>query len=273
MKFRVISDLHVDVNKSYPFTLKDDVNDIITLVAGDVSGDPELDYKWLHENTNLHGFVISGNHIVYNFKDKTIQELQQEEKDLFSKSDRWQYLEKDYKIFEDEKIIIFGATLWTDYLYQGPENINMWEAKNYLNDFRYGQVDVKGEKVPLYPKWCKDEHIETLKKLDEVCKKYPDYSIIVLTHNCPDGKSIAARYIGSRANAAYVSNLDDFIIEHPNIKVWICGHVHHRHSYTIGECDVFSNPYGYVRYGEDNGWNKDTFLFEMNDGLVKLLGK
>lgn len=273
MKFRVISDLHVDVNRHYPFELKDDMDNVITLVAGDVSGDPEIDYDWLHKNTNYHGFVISGNHIVYNFKDKTIQDLQQEERDLFSKSDRWQYLEKDYKVFDDEKIIVFGATLWTDYLYNGPEQANMWDAKYNLNDFRYGQLDVNGKKVGLYPKWCKDEHIKTLEKLDKVCKDYPDYSIVVLTHHCPSGKSVTARYWGSKVNAAFVSDLSEFILNHPNIKAWACGHVHHRHDYIIGNCHVFANPYGYAYYGENNGWNQNTMNFELKDGNIIMENK
>lgn len=263
--FRIISDLHVDVNKNYPFELKDN-DDAITLVAGDVSGDPEIDYKWLHENTNYHGLVVSGNHIVYNFRNKTIQELQQEERDLFAKSDRWQYLEKDYKVFEDDKVIVFGATLWTDYSYNGDENANMWEAKYHLNDFRFGSVDVNGEKVGLYPMWCKKEHLETLKKLDEVCQKYPDYSIVVLSHHCPNEKSIHQKYWGSKCNAAYVSDLSEFILNHPNIKAWVCGHVHNPHEYTIGQCHVMANPRGYVYYGENKDWDRNTMNFSIIDG-------
>ena len=36
MKIRVISDLHIDVNEEYPFTLKD--KDIFTIICGDLSG-------------------------------------------------------------------------------------------------------------------------------------------------------------------------------------------------------------------------------------------
>ena len=271
MKFRIISDLHVDVNEKYPFELKNDdimKENIITLVAGDVSGDPEIDKKWLLKNTNYHGYVISGNHIVYNYKNKTIQKLQQEEKDLF-KDTQWCYLEKDYDIIEEEKIIIFGATLWTDYEIGFPNyKMNMWNAKLAMNDFRFGRCkNESGEEVNLYPDWCRKEHFKTLEILNDVCVKYPDYAIIVLTHHCPSIKSVSSRYWGSDCNGAYVSNLEGFIIDHPNIKVWVCGHVHHPHQYEIGDCHILSNPRGYEHYGETNGWNPDTMNFEIKDGL------
>lgn len=274
MKFRVISDLHIDVNHKYPFELKDDDanENIITLVAGDVSGDPELDYKWLTENTNYHGFVISGNHIVYNNHSKTIQDLQQMERDLFSKSDRWVYLEKDYKVFDDDKVIIFGATLWTDYEIGPSKEWNMCKVIRGMNDFRFGFVRLEdGSLDNLMPDWCIKEHQKTLEKLDEICKQYPDYSIIVVTHHCPGIKSISHRYWGNDCNAAYCSDLSEFIKNHNNIKVWCCGHVHHVHTYNVEQCKVLCNPHGYVPYAENNGWNQNILNFELENGEVKML--
>jgi len=270
MKFRVISDLHVDVNERYPFELMDNDKNVITLVAGDVSGDPEIDYKWLHENTNYSGFLVSGNHIVYNDKDKTIQDLQQEERDLFAKSDRWQYMEKDYKVFDDEKVIIFGATLWTDYeLTSKDPTWGMLMAKRSINDYRFGLMkDENNEIVGLLPQWCLDEHKKTLEKLDNVCKEYPDYSIIVLTHHCPSGKSIPKEYLNYGNNSAYASDLNGFILNHKNIKAWVCGHVHQPHKYQIGQCQVFSNPMGYVSLKENNNWDRNTMNFGIHEGIV-----
>ena len=107
--------------------------------------------------------------------------------------------------------------------------------------------------------------------LDEVCKKYPDYSVVVLTHHCPGIKSIASRYSGNDCNGAYASNLDDFIVNHPNIKVWCCGHVHNTHSYDIAQCKVLANPHGYDRYYESNGWNNNELNFELKDGNVTMI--
>lgn len=270
MKFRVISDLHVDVNEKYPFELIDNDKSVITLVAGDVSGDPEIDYKWLHENTNYSGIMVPGNHIVYNYKELPIQELQQQERDLFAKSNRWTYLEKDYKVYDDEKVVIFGATLWTDYETDAIDaNWGMIISKQVMNDFRFGLMkNENNEVVGLTPKWCLEEHKKTLEALDKVCKEYPDYSIVVLTHHCPSKKSIHHRFLSMGTNSAYVSDLTDFILNHPNIKAWVCGHVHHPHKYNIGQCQVFSNPRGYVMFEENTDWDRNTMNFGIHDGVV-----
>lgn len=273
MKFRVISDLHVDVNEKYPFELMDNYDhdkNVITLVAGDVSGDPQIDYRWLHENTNYKGFLVSGNHIVYNDKDKTIQDLQQEERDLFAKSDRWQYMEKDYKVFDNEKIVIFGATLWTDFeLTSKDPTWGMLMAKQSMNDFRWGLMkDENGVVAGLRPQWCLEEHKKTLETLDNVCKEYPDYSIVVLTHHCPSAYSIPQEYSHYGNNCAYASHLEEFITNHPNIKAWVCGHVHQPHKYNIGQCQVFSNPMGYIHYHENKNWDRNTMNFGIHEGIV-----
>lgn len=270
MKFRVISDLHVDVNHRYPFELMDNDKNVITLVAGDVSGDPKLDYKWLHENTNYSGIMVSGNHIVYNDRGMPIQDLQQEERDLFAKSDRWQYMEKDYKVFDDEKIVIFGATLWSDFKVGSHDSgWGMILAKQTMNDFRLGLMrDENNEIVGLKPQWCLEEHKKTLEALDNVCKKYPDYTIVVLSHHCPGIKSINSRFFGFGSNGAYVSDLSEFIEKHLNIKAWVCGHVHHPHKYNIGQCQVFCNPMGYIQFNENKNWDKNTMNFGIHEGVV-----
>ena len=84
----------------------------------------------------------------------------QEERDLFAKSDRWQYMEKDYKVFDDEKIVIFGATLWSDFKVGSHDSgWGMILAKQTMNDFRLGLMrDENNEIVGLKPQWCLEEH-------------------------------------------------------------------------------------------------------------------
>jgi len=46
-------------------------------------------------------------------------------------------------------------------------------------------------------------------------------------------------------NAAFVNSLDEYIIDHPQIKLWAHGHVHDRWDYMIGETRIICNPHGY----------------------------
>jgi hypothetical protein len=49
-------------------------------------------------------------------------------------------------------------------------------------------------------------------------------------------------------NGGYSSSLDDFILDHPQIKLWTHGHTHHVFDYMIGSCRVLCNPRGYDGY-------------------------
>jgi hypothetical protein len=49
-------------------------------------------------------------------------------------------------------------------------------------------------------------------------------------------------------NGGYSSNLDDFIIGHPQIKFWTHGHTHDPFDYMIGSTRILCNPRGYFGY-------------------------
>jgi hypothetical protein len=63
-------------------------------------------------------------------------------------------------------------------------------------------------------------------------------------------------------NGGYHSDLSEFILDHPQIKLWTHGHTHHPFDYVIGETRVVCNPRGYENdgYSEDTGWNPDILL-------------
>jgi hypothetical protein len=46
-------------------------------------------------------------------------------------------------------------------------------------------------------------------------------------------------------NGAYASNLDDLILDNPQIKLWCFGHSHSSVDKMIGETRMLSNPKGY----------------------------
>ena len=88
--------------------------------------------------------------------------------------------------------------------------------------------------------------------------------IIVMTHHCPTGKCISEQYVGNDMNASYVSDLEEFITSHPNIRAWVCGHVHSQTITTVGAEDrnqlIVCNPRGYERNFEAEDWNPNTFI-------------
>ena len=55
-------------------------------------------------------------------------------------------------------------------------------------------------------------------------------------------------------NGAYSSDLNDFILDNPQIKYWTHGHTHEPFDYMIGNTRVLANPRGYINY-EDRADN------------------
>ena len=75
--------------------------------------------------------------------------------------------------------------------------------------------------------------------------------------------SIHERYRNDKSlNGGFVSDLSEFILDHPNIKVWTHGHVHDQFDYMIGDTRIIAKPRGYFGH-EDTSAFDPTFSFEM----------
>jgi hypothetical protein len=64
------------------------------------------------------------------------------------------------------------------------------------------------------------------------------------THHAPSPRSVPPQHAGSLMNAAFVSDLEDFVRE-SGVKLWIHGHTHYNVDYSIGTTRVYSNQRGY----------------------------
>jgi Icc-related predicted phosphoesterase len=76
-----------------------------------------------------------------------------------------------------------------------------------------------------------------------------DQKFVVVGHHAPSKQSTHPRYKEEVVmNGGYSSDLDDFIIDHPQIKLWTHGHTHEDFDYMIGSTRIVCNPRGYIRY-------------------------
>jgi Icc-related predicted phosphoesterase len=83
----------------------------------------------------------------------------------------------------------------------------------------------------------------------EELPKHSDKPVVVITHHAPSFMSISEQYRGPgdyHMNGGYASDLSEFILDHPQIKAFVHGHVHSQHSYDIGDTRILCNPRGYV---------------------------
>jgi predicted phosphodiesterase len=264
MKIRILSDLHVDINNHYGSIFKWEDRDVLTVLAGDTSGDLKTTAEFVRKHFN-NAILIGGNHIVYNEEGKTIQQLHSEYRAEFPLDTSISFLENDYKIIDD--VVFIGATLWTDYKYSDDQSINMHFAAQSMNDFRWGSfAGPTGLAIPLRPDHCLSVFQDSMKFIQETYDRFinTDKKIVLIVHHGISPQAIAREHRGSHLNAAYISDLEEYITQNmPRLALIIHGHVHHRIQYKIGDIPVICNPFGYAGYGEnktDPKWEKNLIV-------------
>jgi Icc-related predicted phosphoesterase len=90
------------------------------------------------------------------------------------------------------------------------------------------------------------EHQRMVKFIDDIVGE-GDY--VVVGHHSPSFRSVSKEFEKDKLmNGGFHSNLEEFITNRPQIKVWIHGHCHSNHDYMIGETRVVCNPRGYAGY-------------------------
>lgn len=164
-------------------------------------------------------------------------------------------LNQDYVDFAELKTRIWGDVMWTNF---HDDEECMKTAERRMNDYRSILYQhPAGVDMFLYAKNTRDFHYQARASLKKAARSLPDgWRFIVMTHHAPTFLSIGKAFRKpsysetARINAAYASNLDDWLRdERIEPDVWIHGHIHERANYEIEIndkiCRVVSNPYGY----------------------------
>jgi len=299
MKIRLVSDLHLDINDDYDVTLNvNGENDVFTLVAGDVCGTVESTIEWMKNNVK-RGAFCAGNHIVYNPNKNVkvpIEDLKNKLHEAFPADGDVTFMDYDVGVMQKEicdGVLLVGDVMYTDYKLKiptineaGDYKFNMkicapnsGLGRGYMNDFVYGYTKkrmYKKEKwddgesrygTPkglwcLRPKYYRDHHIKAWREVTRIVESNPDKNIILMTHHCLSPMCISEDYCNDSLNASYVSNKDRWIKRHPNVKLILSGHVHHRNHFKIGNTLYVLNPLGYCRESLIT-FNPDTNSDEM----------
>jgi predicted phosphodiesterase len=203
-----------------------------------------------------HVIYVAGNHEFYHGKFfASIDHLREE----CAKYPNIYFLENDTKVIND--IVFMGATLWTDCNKHDPFTLHA--LADMMNDFRIIRHDQSGYRS-LKPADIADRHRKTLQYFKTVMDGYPqEQKFVVVGHHTPSHMSCHPQYAHDYImNGGYHSDLSDFILDHPQIKLWTHGHTHHPFDYVIGSTRVVCNPRGYENdgYNEDTGWNPNIIL-------------
>jgi predicted phosphodiesterase len=196
------------------------------------------------------------------------------------------FLEKEIVKIDD--VTFIGGTLWTDMNKEDPltmyhvqrrmndfrivrnsnrmvvRTVPLYELNpDYTEDGKNGgkyatkegggliEIGQKKKQEPstFCPEDAVPEHKAMIEYIRTVIEGKFDEKFVVVGHHAPSRQSTHPRYQhDALMNGAYSSSLDEFILDHPQIKLWTHGHTHEDFDYMIGTTRVFCNPRGYINY-------------------------
>jgi len=196
-----------------------------------------------------HVIFIVGNHEHYNGDFvKTIPHF----KDVLGYLKNLHILEKETFVLDD--VIFVGGTLWTDMNKRDIRTLH--EISRMMNDFRCVDnsarlTDGRGWNDRFTTTDAADDHDTMLEYIRLMIEGKWDQKFVVVGHHAPSRLSTHPRYAHEAImNGGYSSELDNFILDHPQIKLWTHGHTHEDFDYCIGSTRILCNPRGYINYEE-----------------------
>jgi hypothetical protein len=256
MKIHYISDLHLDV--SGPLELP---GGELLILAGDI-----CEYRTLKNNEVAQSFfadqcvkynrvfMVLGNHEHYKHRfDKTYNDM----KALLPV--HVTLLENE--IVEHNGVVFMGATLWTD-LNKG-DPVTSWHLKSAMNDYKVVQnfYPARNAYHKLTPEHTCEVHMKTKEYFKTILELNRDKPFVVITHHAPSFQSVNEKFKhDTTMNGGYASTMDEFVLDHNNIKVWVHGHMHDPVDYMIGSTRVLCNPRGYIPWEGGNGFQSNQYF-------------
>jgi Icc-related predicted phosphoesterase len=291
MKIKLVSDLHLEFSD---INIQNDQDYDVLILGGDICIAQDLHDHMELPSYNMYGVIpdlsrkqervqrfrdffkrcsfqfphviyIMGNHEFYHGKFYAAIDYMRDE---CAKYPNVHMLEQDMVIINDRNketgevtdVVFVGGTLWTDMNRRDP--LTMSAMKDMMNDFRI----VRNEKREYAAMSALDvaiRHDKTLGYIKHIVQEHKDKKCVVVGHHAPSFKSVSEQYASQTLmNGGYASELSEFIMDHPQIKLWTHGHMHQPFDYVIGETRVVCNPRGYENdgYSENSGWNPDILL-------------
>jgi Icc-related predicted phosphoesterase len=265
MKIALVSDIHLEFGD---LDFDNDSGADVLILGGDIcvgadmaQRDPYNTMGEHYRSNRFHAFFerccerfphvifIVGNHEHYHGDfAKTVPHF----KDVLRYLPNLHILEKETFVLDD--ITFIGGTLWTDMNKRSVRTLH--EISRMMNDFRCVDhsaklADERGWGGRFTTTDAADDHDAMLAFIRTTVEANPAGRYVVVGHHAPSRLSTHPKYAHEAImNGGYSSELDDFILDHPQIKLWTHGHTHEDFDYQIGSCRILCNPRGYVNYEE-----------------------
>jgi Icc-related predicted phosphoesterase len=265
MKIALVSDVHLEFGD---LDFDNDSGADVLILGGDIcvasdmaQRDPYNTMGEQYRSNRFHDFFqrccerfphvifIVGNHEHYHGDfARTVPHF----KDVLSYLPNLHILEKETFVLDD--ITFIGGTLWTDM--NKRDNRTLHDISRMMNDFRCVDNSAKTEDGRGWPGRftttdAANDHDAMVAFIDQTIAANPAGRYVVVGHHSPSRLSTHPKYQGQFImNGGYSSELDDFIQDRPQIKLWTHGHTHEDFDYMIAGCRILCNPRGYINYEE-----------------------
>ncbi|CAB5221819.1 Calcineurin-like phosphoesterase domain, ApaH type [uncultured Caudovirales phage] len=270
MKISVCSDVHLEFGD---LDLRNKDNADVLILSGDIlvahdlgtsdtyeiisPGKKHMSYLNFMEQVCKefkHVVYVVGNHEHYHGDfNETIPKL----KSTFGHLVNLHILEKESVLIND--VMFIGGTLWTDMNKEDP--MTLAHIRGVMNDFKiiddvrkevhYRDEDGNSRTRTgrFSPIESVNEHKQMLSYVKTILEENATRKCVVVGHHAPSKLSTHPRYATEViVNGAYSSDLSEFILDHPQVKLWTHGHTHEVFDYNIGSTRIVCNPRGYINY-------------------------
>lgn len=191
-------------------------------------------------------YYLTGNHESYNFNIDL-------ESEYISKYLPGVIHLNDSEVQIDEKTVLLGGSLWTDFNNENP--LTMEVVRRGMNDFK---LIYTGENDSFKPEHALEKHRKTMIFLKDAVERNKNKKIVIATHHAPSFKGINRSHGGNNLDYGYATDLSEFILDNPQIKAWVFGHTHIQTWFNVGDTVCYSNARGYEGYEK----SADYFSFD-----------
>ena len=272
MKIAVASDIHLEFGD---LDIRNNAGANVLILSGDICVAADLDMRdrrqteqgfARYRSERFHDFFerctaefphviyIMGNHEYYHSDFATA--LDDVRRKLAHLPNLY-VLEREVKVIDDVTFIC--GTLWTDM--NNSDALTLYHMRTMMNDFRVitnsttpvnfrtQEGEFRTRVGKFMPEDAVTEYVKMKQYIQSVVQGNHDTKYVVVGHHAPSRLSTHEMYKNDTImNGGYSSDMDEFIVDHPQIKLWTHGHTHHPFDYMIGETRVICNPRGYINY-------------------------
>lgn len=277
MKINLVSDLHLNFSDmTLPggdiLIMAGDVFDAFIFDAKELETHPDnwktvqkqkylsrytrfLDEEMCKYNTVLY---VMGNHEHYNGIFNDTEEILKK------------HMPPNVRLLEKDSITInnidfFGATFWTNII-NTKYYVNARNIERNMNDYRVVRTRQPTRYGSSLGKLQVDHttkvHLDTIKALKSFLNNTK--RCVIISHHAPSFNSVPLQFKGEELNVAFATELSELILDNPQIKTWVHGHMHEPIDYMIGGTRVLANPRGYHQAGYRENYAFDpNFSFEV----------